>query len=1077
MAACNDAHRDLLFGLLALTNGMVRCDQLVAAFGAWTVGGKAMADHLVEHGALAEAHRSLLEALAEAHLKIHAGDPEKSLEALELSPSARESLARIGDPDVQASLARIGTGSDSNEGLGAADPNRTTIYAVGTATSHGQRFRVLRPHARGGLGAVFVALDTELHREVALKQILDEHADDPSSRQRFVLEAEVTGGLEHPGVVPVYGLGTYDGGRPYYTMRFIGGESLEAAIERFHAANVGCFASSRYTEAKAEALRRASPGSTHAANDHGRRTLELHKLLRRFTDVCNAIGYAHSRGVLHRDIKPGNVIVGKYGETLVVDWGVAKATGQCEPDSGERTLQPSSASGSAETLPGSILGTPAYMSPEQAAGDLEHLGPRCDVYSLGATLYCLLTGKPPFTGALCEVIPAVQRGDFLPPRQLDPSIDRALEAVCLKAMALKPHDRYDSPRALAEDIERWVADEPVSACCESWSRRARRWARRNRSVVAAAAVAILAGLIGLGAVTAVQARANAALRAAYDAKDQALAVTQQAQAQTQAALEQSEQARQRALSAEKTARSEADKARAVNDFLTQDLLTQAEPKNTAAEDHVSLLEVLDRAAAKVGDRFAGQPEVEDALRRTIARTYHGLGSWEKAERQWRAVLEAARRRLGGENPQALLAAGELAHILRHRGQTDAEVFKLLRSAAEGLARALGPDHPDTLNSRVNLGNAYLEAGRTSEAIALYETTLKQYESNLGPDHADTLGTRSNLAIAYYYAGRTAEAIAMHEVILKRHESKLGPDHPETLQSRNNLAIAYWTAGRTAEAIAMHEVNLKLREVKLGPDHPYTLGTRSNLANAYRTAGRTAEAITLEESTLELREAKLGPDHPSTLSSRSGLATAYLDAGRTAEAMTLHEGTLKLREVKLGPDHPDTLRSRNHLATAYEALGRRAEAEALRRDALARRRRGEKPDSPLLADDLDGLGHNLLEQGRWSEAESLLRESLAIGEKVIPDEWRRFNTMSQLGGALLGQGRHAEAEPLIVRGFEGLKAREPRIPADGKIRLHEGAERVVRLYEAWGKPEEVTAWKAKLGLTDLPTDVFAPAPGR
>src|SRR6185312_5399287 len=243
----------------------------------------------------------------------------------------------------------------------------------------------LRPHARGGLGAVFVALDTELHREVALKQILDEHADDPVSRQRFLVEAEVTGGLEHPGIVPVYGLGTYGDGRPFYAMRFVRGDNLKEAIDYFHAD---------------ETLKK----------DAGRRSLELRKLLRRFTDVCNAIEYAHSRGVLHRDIKPGNIIVGKHGETLMVDWGLAKATGRTDPGSGERTLLPSSASGSAETLPGSALGTPAYMSPEQARGDLGRLGPQSDVYSLGATLYCLLTAKAPFDGGdPGEVLRRVQR--------------------------------------------------------------------------------------------------------------------------------------------------------------------------------------------------------------------------------------------------------------------------------------------------------------------------------------------------------------------------------------------------------------------------------------------------------------------------------------------------------------------------------------------------------------------------------------------------------------------------------------------------------------------------------------------
>jgi hypothetical protein len=196
------------------------------------------------------------------------------------------------------------------------------------------------------------------------------------------------------------------------------------------------------------------------------------------------------------------------------------------------------------------------------------------------------------------------------------------------------------------------------------------------------------------------------------------------------------------------------------------------------------------------------------------------------------------------------------------------------------------------------------------------------------------------------------------------------------------------------------------------------------------------------------------------------------AGRTAEAIALHESTLKLYESKLGPDHPNTHQSRNNLAHAYDAIGRWADAEVLRRDGLTRRHKVEKPDSPLLAGDLDGLGHNLLKQERWSEAEPVLREGLVISEKTIPDDWRRYNTMSLLGGTLLGQGRHAEAEPLIVQGYKGIEAREARIPAPSRFLLHEAAARVVRLYAAWGKPAEATAWKAKLGLTDLPADVFA-----
>ena len=208
----------------------------------------------------------------------------------------------MGDADIEASLSNIGTDAT----LETDDAGITFNYADSDATTEGQRFRVLRPHAQGGLGAVFVALDAELHREVALKQILEHHADNPVSRQRFLLEAEVTGGLEHPGIVPVYGLGTYQDGRPYYAMRFIRGDSLKDAIAAFHS-DLGLKA------------------------DAGRRSLELRQLLRRFLDVCNAIEYAHSRGVLHRDIKPANIVVGKHGETLVVDWGLAKPLGHVEP--------------------------------------------------------------------------------------------------------------------------------------------------------------------------------------------------------------------------------------------------------------------------------------------------------------------------------------------------------------------------------------------------------------------------------------------------------------------------------------------------------------------------------------------------------------------------------------------------------------------------------------------------------------------------------------------------------------------------------------------------------------------------
>ena len=335
------ADRNLLFGILALQMDFISRDALVGAMHAWVLDkAKPMGQILREQGQLAEDEHALLDGLVRKHLEKHGNEPQRSLAALSSVGSVREDLRQVADANVQASLAHVSAAARDD------DPFATRARTAGVPTSSGLRYSILRPHAKGGLGEVFVARDEELRREVALKEIQDRHADHPERRARFLLEAEVTGGLEHPGIVPVYGLGTYADGRPFYGMRFIRGDSLPDAIRRFHQAE------------------------KDAGRDRGQRALELRQLLGRFVDVCQAIAYANSRGVLHRDLKPGNVMLGQYGETLVVDWGLAKPLGRPEGagSADQGPLQPASGSGSLPTQMGSALGTPAFMSPEQTDG-------------------------------------------------------------------------------------------------------------------------------------------------------------------------------------------------------------------------------------------------------------------------------------------------------------------------------------------------------------------------------------------------------------------------------------------------------------------------------------------------------------------------------------------------------------------------------------------------------------------------------------------------------------------------------------------------------------------------------------
>ncbi|MEM8944461.1 MAG: WD40 repeat domain-containing serine/threonine protein kinase [Planctomycetota bacterium] len=509
-------NRDLLYGVLAVQMGYVDRRQLISAIGSRHAGDlESMGDVLLHQQVIDEECKRSLDQLVEDHIALHGNDSAKSLATLGGIGSLENELRTLGFSDVNATLAHLPS-------TVAATPRGST--AKNDTVGESNRFRVLHTHAKGGIGQVSVAVDKELSREVALKELQARFADDQNTRARFVLEAEVTGGLEHPGVVPVYGLGHYADGRPFYAMRFVRGDSMQDAVARFH---------QEYADS-------SQPGFD----------LELRKLLQRFISVCNAIEYAHSRGVLHRDLKPGNIMMGNYGETLVVDWGLAKVGNEPSHHTApadESKLYPASVSDSAPTQLGSTVGTPQYMSPEQAAGRVDELRGSSDVYSLGATLYHILTGRPPFEGSdVGVVLAAVQAGIYPSPRSINPRVSKPLEAICSKAMELEPADRYLSARALAEDVERTLADESIEAMPDSGIQRIQRWTRRHRGFTLASAVGLLlVSLISAVSYFAVSSERDEARRQ----RDRAIASEKEAQESFEAA----EKARSLAVEEERRA--------------------------------------------------------------------------------------------------------------------------------------------------------------------------------------------------------------------------------------------------------------------------------------------------------------------------------------------------------------------------------------------------------------------------------------------------------------------------------------------------------------------------------------------
>lgn len=761
--------------------------------------------------------------------------------------------------------------------IGAGEPAASSVFPGSVRP----RFHVLRFLAKGGLGEVSVARDEELRREVAFKEIRPEFADEPTYRGRFVREALITGALDHPGIVPIYSLGHHADGRPYYAMRLIKGKTLQARLE----------------DHRSEERR------------HGASTLSGQELLRAFIAVCQAIAYAHDRGFVHRDLKPPNIMIGDYGEILIVDWGLAKPLSRLKAtpvEDEETVLVPGTDPGSEETAAGSVIGTPGYISPEQFLGDQERLGPASDVYSLGVMLYMLLTGRPAFSDLkLGDLKAKVCRGDFPPPRQVDATVPRSLEAICLKAMATDPDNRYRSAMELADEVKRWLADEPVAAYREPWSARWARWARKNRTLVAAAIVLLITSTVALAASNVLITRQKDVAVAAQKEADKNLELARSAI---------------RAMTKLTTG------ALAILPGAEEARLLLAK---SALEFHKVLSERMSQDPSILVDLIGMHHEVGN-IHRQLGRNTPAAEAYQQAIE----IVEDQTARMPGQSDVIDLLAGlelDAGEALRLEGwphRAEAQYRDALERADWLLARS--PNNPSFLRTRAralySLAEIQVDTGRFDDACRNYAEAVAVFESQAdGPnsrvtDLIELAMIHAEQAEALRGAGRPGESEAQVAASFRRVDALKAPTNNNVryIRALANLERGQTLAldpSRSAEAIRSLEDAATLCGV-LVKGFPGTRVYRLMQARVHAALAevRTADPIRAAAD-LEAAQSLLGAlvkDFPKNgeyqgrlgrLLVKQGLSRSQADPVGAASLLARARGHLRI-SLEANPDAPE-----------------------------------------------------------------------------------------------------------------------------------------------------------------------------
>ncbi len=922
---------------------------------------------------------------------------------------------------------------------------RHTDREVGTISTLSD-YRVIRPHARGGLGEVLVAFDSRLSREVALKVIQAPFDRDPQRCKRFLREAEITCRLEHPGIVPVHGVGQDAQGRPCYTMRFIHGETLQAEIDKYH--------------------------SSRLKNSASENKLALRHLLQRFVSVCNTIGFAHSRGIIHRDIKPSNIILGGFSETLVVDWGIAKdinqPPGQQEVVIGSSetvtvdipTETSQSKSDEMLTRHGGILGTPAFMSPEQASANAI-LTPASDIYSLGATLHTILTGQPPVSGNnVAKVLEQVRTGAIAPARQIVRAVPIPLEAICQKAMQLSAVNRYVTAMELSADVERWLADEPVSVHREKLLDRSLRWIRRHRAIAATVTAASVITLISLLIQVVLISQSNTKLLVAN-------------QRETTAKTEAVKQSRL----AEESANL-ADEQSALALSILQEVIqdVQRDLRNTPMAQPVrkailkKSMEGLSKVAAHVEKRsqidrnlMLAHRDLGDVFLMIGSDT--GLGGSQEANKHLTAALQIAEK-LAAEKPNDLQARFDLSHVVSRMSLLVSQLSTakesesyLLRDLA--ICEKLVSDFPDDSESKVRLINA-------ANLLGDY------YFKNRSLDQAS-----KNFELALATLERMIADKSSHKDLIRNREISL-----------NNVGALRLRQGRFADALENYTLSIasarsRYEQTPSDPTVQHELAFVLNATGeAYTSNGEIALAEPFCREAFQILEKRFQND-PTNLRverdlmrGQEKLGDLLLKLDKLDEAEQHYQSMLATCE-KLSAADPQNRSALRDLSIAYHRMGsvlweRKENDRSIEffNKALKSDRERQKLDEadPRAKTDvaiaLSNLAIRFLELERADEAIPMLEESVAIYRQSSannPSDARAqrnlFVLLSQLGAALRRSSLYDRARICNDESLQQAHSMLAKDPKNAALRLDVVTVLNARgvLEDADGKFSDAVSW--------------------